>query len=127
MVADARGLQRHKRARRRLHAAFRPGDPCARCGDPMRAGEDLDADHVGVPLLLDPGALPDALSHARCNRYAGWVLAYLRRGYTPRPHDDPALERVRLAVLGVARRVDHGTSDRSSTRTVTMTRQSRSW
>lgn len=76
----------HEQARRALLADLRDGDPCARCGQPMyRAQADqLDADHVSTPRALDPTALPDALSHARCNRRHGSRLKAALRGIQPR-------------------------------------------
>jgi hypothetical protein len=73
----------HEAARIALLAAMRDGDPCARCGQPMHLADELDADHVSTPRALgDPRALPDALSHASCNRRHGARLGLALRGLT---------------------------------------------
>lgn len=124
-MAREHGLARHQRARAALLAAFVPGQPCARCGGPLRVGEGVHADHLRTPLALDPTALPDALSHARCNVYAGWVLGYMtRQRRLPPPHPDPALERVRVQVTTQALQLGH--LQRSAPR-LASTRQSRDW
>lgn len=65
----------------------------------MMSADDLHADHLGLPLALDPTRPPDALSHARCNTYAGRALQLLLAGHTPQPHSDEQLESVRVQVL----------------------------
>jgi hypothetical protein len=54
-------------------------------------GAGLDADHATTLAALNPRALPDALSHAKCNRAHGGALSWRLRGIT-----DPA-ERARIA------------------------------
>lgn len=124
-MARGHGLKRHKRARAALLAAFTPGDPCARCGEPMRRGEPLHAEHLDTPLAVDPMATADALSHARCNTYAGWVLAYMiKHRRLPPPHDEPHLERVRAQVIAQVRM--GGWLELKPVDVIT-TRQSRAW
>lgn len=60
----------HQRRRREFLAAFSDGDPCARCGRPMRTGDPLDLDHT------DDRTSYLGLSHAWCNR--------AKRATTPR-------------------------------------------
>jgi hypothetical protein len=74
----------HKTLRRRLLAdlARRPGQPCARCGQPMYQTQLLDLDHTDDRL----GYL--GLSHRACNRRDGQrkTTAILKaRGWTPSP------------------------------------------
>lgn len=58
-----RGYDRTHQVRRRAAlAAFAPGDPCARCGQPMLEGDPLDLDHA------DDRVTYLGLSHAWCNR-----------------------------------------------------------
>ena len=52
----------HQRARAAARAAWRDGDPCARCGGPMRFGDDVDLDHN------DDRSGYLGLSHAAYNR-----------------------------------------------------------
>jgi len=93
------GTAAHQRARARLLSQHDEGDPCARCGRPTYSWQDLDADHVTIPLVLG-GGLPDALTHARCNRYSGWLVSRVRTGQsTPPKVGDPQLEDVRQQVL----------------------------
>lgn len=96
---SAHGRRSQRQARRRLLCEHKAGDPCCRCGQPMDDDpQDLDADHFVLPLAADPDGVPDALSHSRCNRYAGRVLQALMRGHTVPPHPDPRLEIVRRQV-----------------------------
>ncbi len=101
MVASHSGTVAHKRARAALLAQHRDGDRCARCGRPTYRWQPLEADHVLAPHALDPGAVPDALSHRACNRYAGAVLAGLLRGVTIGEHRDEQMETVRLQVIAI--------------------------
>lgn len=57
----------HKTLRKRLLAdlARRPGQPCARCGQPMHMSQLLDLDHT------DDRAGYLGLSHRACNRRDG--------------------------------------------------------
>ena len=87
---------RHQAARRALILQTRPGAPCFRCERPMLAeggvwGRGLDADHAASLAALNPRALPDVLSHAKCNRAHGGALSWRLRGIT-----NPA-ERARIA------------------------------
>lgn len=80
----------HKTLRRRLLAALaqRPGQPCARCGQPMYASQLLDLDHT------DDRSGYLGLSHRSCNRRAGQrkTTAILnRRGWTPSPRQRQAI------------------------------------
>jgi len=53
-----------------VRAALLPhayGQPCPRCGEPMRPDQDLDLGH-SVDLRLDPHARGDRIEHASCNR-----------------------------------------------------------
>lgn len=101
------GRRAQRAARRRLLAQHTPGDACCRCGEPMLDDPaDLDADHFGVPLALDPDGEPDALAHGRCNRYAGRVLQLLMGGHVPPRHVDPVLDVVRRQVLGQVEGLD---------------------
>jgi len=72
----------HKRARKLALAdlARRPGQPCARCGQPMYVSQLLDLDHT------DDRAGYLGLSHRSCNRRDGQrkTTAILKaRGWTP--------------------------------------------
>lgn len=60
----------HTKAARELRAAFRDGDICRKCGDPMFTWERLDAGHSDI-APAGPDVPPDAMEHARCNRSAG--------------------------------------------------------
>ena len=76
----ARSGPRHQAARQALILQTRPGTACPRCLKPMTAppgrrwGDGLDADHLGILAALTPHALPDALSHAKCNRAHGGAI-----------------------------------------------------
>ena len=92
----ARSGPRHQAARRALILQTRPGAPCFRCQRPMLAerglwGAGLDADHTTSLAALNPRALPDALTHAKCNRAHGGAMSWRLRGIT-----NPA-ERARIA------------------------------
>lgn len=74
----------HKTLRKRLIAdlARRPGQPCARCGQPMYVSQLLDLDHT------DDRAGYLGLSHRACNRRDGQrkTTAILKaKGWTPSP------------------------------------------
>ena len=71
----------HRKRTAQLKAAMHDGDPCARCGRPMRRDQLhlIDGDHVGTPRALG-GDLPDALSHRSCNRSHGATLGNRMRG-----------------------------------------------
>jgi len=60
----------HAPDRKRLMAAFKDGDLCWRCGQPMFGWQSLERDHVTARAL---GGIdgPAALAHAHCNRSAG--------------------------------------------------------
>jgi hypothetical protein len=80
----------HKTLRKKLIRALaqRPGQPCARCGQPMYVSQLLDLDHTDDRT----GYL--GLSHRSCNRRAGQVktVAILRRrGWTPSPRQRQAI------------------------------------
>jgi hypothetical protein len=55
---------------RRGTTPFIDGTPCHRCGQPIRAWQTRDLDHL-LPVYLYHGAGPVAWAHARCNRQAG--------------------------------------------------------
>ncbi len=55
----------HQTARRQAVEAFRPGQPCARCGRPIWRAEDADLGHA------DGQQGYRGLEHAACNRRAG--------------------------------------------------------
>jgi hypothetical protein len=82
----ARGYGRpHQLARAAALAAFRPGQPCARCGEPItelwrvtRTGRVVTAIHLDHADSR-AGYLPGALSHATCNESAGGVHSNLLR------------------------------------------------
>ena len=84
----ARSRLAHQQARRALILRTWPGSPCPRCQKPMTAppggrwGDGLDADHVSTLAALNPHALPDALSHSKCNRVHGGALTMRLRGVT---------------------------------------------
>ncbi len=82
----------HEQRRRQLLAGHRDGDLCPRCGEPMYRIQELDADHVATPRALDPDGLPDALSHADCNRRHGAHLQQALRGHEPRQRRAPRAE-----------------------------------
>jgi hypothetical protein len=74
----------HKTLRKHLLAdlAGRPGQPCARCGQPMYVTQLLDLDHT------DDRAGYLGLSHRACNRRDGQrkTVAILKaRGWVPSP------------------------------------------
>jgi hypothetical protein len=92
----------------------------------MGADEDLHADHFEQPHAADPDAIPDALSHGRCNTYAGRVLQLLIGGHVAPPHWDEQLETVRRQVLSQAQGFDLGAMAAAAGRGPT-TRQSREW
>lgn len=114
----------HRRAREALWAAWRPGTPCPRCNKPTLMGQRLQADHTETPSVLDVHVLPDALSHATCNEYAGGVLRALRAGHRTKPHPDPDLERVRQGVIAQARALG---LVQDTEPTITRGRASRAW
>jgi hypothetical protein len=65
----------HRQLRDRLLAAWQPGDPCARCGKPMRYRWMLDQRGRKVSAI-DLGHTTDrtayvGLEHRACNRGAG--------------------------------------------------------
>jgi len=79
-----------KAMRKALLARFRDGQPCPRCGQPMRASQDLDVGHVVARAI--GGTLSDGarLEHARCNRQAGGrLLGRLRKLGPPRHRTTP--------------------------------------
>src|SRR6266487_7141255 len=65
----------HRKLRDRLLAAWQPGDPCARCGQPMLYRWTLDQ-HGRKVSAIDLGHTADragyvGLEHRACNRGAG--------------------------------------------------------
>lgn len=88
--STARGYgSQHQKLRRQLLARWRPGDPCARCGQPMLYRWLVYPDGRRVSAI-DLGHTDDrrgwtGLEHMRCNRRAGQAVttAILRaRGTT---------------------------------------------
>lgn len=74
----ARGLGwRHEQQRRLLPDPA--GAPCPYCGEPMVAGQPLDADHAYARALGGAGG-PLRWAHASCNRSAGAILGNALRG-----------------------------------------------
>ena len=72
----------HQRKRKQLVAAFEPGQPCARCGEPIWRAEDADLGHT------DDRSGYRGLEHAaECNRSAG---AKSRRTTARPPMPTPA-------------------------------------
>lgn len=57
---------RHRQRRQQALARLRDGDPCARCGGPMYAGQELHLDHDD-----DGSGRYLGLSHKVCNLSAG--------------------------------------------------------
>lgn len=55
----------HQQLRRRLLATFQPGQPCARCGQPMWDKRHIDLGHT------DDRTAYTGLEHRRCNRGDG--------------------------------------------------------
>lgn len=125
MATDYSGTAAHKQRRRELLAAFTDGDPCPRCTRPMRHWQPLDADHIAQPHALHPHALPDALSHRSCNRYAGVVMREALQGVTM-PSRPDQLEVVRQQVLALVTQRAHTHVDQGQRQaTMTRTRTSR--
>lgn len=118
MAGSHSGTAAHKQARARLMAAYQPGQACARCGQPLWPWQHPEADHVEQPHALYPHAIPDALSHRTCNRYAGLVLGQVLRRVNITDSDDEALKIVKRRVIEYSER--HAQSPRP-------TRTSRSW
>jgi hypothetical protein len=83
MPADGLGAD-HARDKRRLLAAFRDGDPCWRCGQPMRLWQGIDRGHI-VSRALGGAQGPAALEHSSCNRSAGSRLGNALRKQAGRP------------------------------------------
>jgi DNA-directed RNA polymerase subunit RPC12/RpoP len=52
----------HQKLRARLLAAFQPGQPCARCGKPIRTKADAQLGHIDADRSRYRG-----LEHVRCN------------------------------------------------------------
>ena len=52
----------HRKLRARLIAAFRPGQPCARCGQPIATTKDAQLGHDDADRTQYRG-----LEHVRCN------------------------------------------------------------
>jgi len=52
----------HQKLREQLLAAWKPGDPCARCGQPMWKRDEIDLGHG------DTRSTYRGLEHQQCNR-----------------------------------------------------------
>ena len=65
----------HQALRRQLLAQFTPGQPCARCGQPMWTKAHIDLGHTA-----DRSAYT-GLEHRRCNRADGARRGNKRRGW----------------------------------------------
>jgi hypothetical protein len=86
----------HQRIGRQLFAVWKPGDPCARCGQPMWHRWTVTADGRRVsaidvddfPGRIYGGPQVKRLSHRSCNRRAGQAITAAinraRGGLTPR-------------------------------------------
>lgn len=62
----ARGYgSQHQQLRKQLLEQFQPGQPCARCGQPITSKDDADLGHT------DGQHAYRGLEHAACNRAAG--------------------------------------------------------
>lgn len=103
---------KHEQLRARLLKAWRPGDPCARCGQPMlyrwtldRNGNRIAAIHLGH---TDDRTGYTGLEHARCNLRDGQrkTTAILRaRGpLTPRQLTAIRMKQWQSAMTGAASR-----------------------
>jgi hypothetical protein len=92
----------------------------------MAEGDDLHADHFDVPAIADPNAVPDVLSHGRCNVYAGRVLQLAMAGHRVLPHVDEQLELVRRQVLAQVQGYDLAAMAAAAGRGPTI-RTSRDW
>lgn len=82
------GWREHVTIGRQLLAQWKPGDPCARCGQPMwsrwtfdRNGNQVSAIDVDdFPGRAYGGPQVKRLSHRHCNRSAGARAGNRRRG-----------------------------------------------
>ena len=98
----------HQRLRKRLLAAWRPGDPCARCGQPMLYRWMLDASGRRASAI-DLGHSDDrrsytGLEHRACNRRDGQrKTTAVLRGRGPMPARQLAAVRVRQWQASTAR------------------------
>lgn len=75
---------RYRYQHQRLRAALLPyavGQPCARCGKTILAGEKLDLDHDESGGYL-------GFSHVRCNRQAGARKGNAMRSKRAKPPPD---------------------------------------
>ena len=102
----------HQQTRARLLKAWRPGDPCARCGQPMLYRWLLTPDGKKVSALdlghTDDRAGYTGLEHRACNRRDGQrkTTAILRaRGtLTPRQLTAVRMKQWRASMAGAASR-----------------------
>ena len=76
----------HQQKLARAIRAWQPGQPCARCGQPMNErwresnGKRVTAIQLGHPDGISPGGL----EHAYCNLRAGAISSILSQGKRPR-------------------------------------------
>jgi hypothetical protein len=77
--------QRHKKVRAAMLAAYRPGQPCARCRHPLHPTDKMDADHAddGDGYLGLSHSSPCRVCGRRCNQSAGALAAARRAGKQP--------------------------------------------
>jgi hypothetical protein len=77
----------HQQKLARAIRQWHPGQPCARCGQPMNerwrvtaAGKTVTAIQLGHPDGISPGGL----EHAYCNLRAGAISSIISQGKRPR-------------------------------------------
>lgn len=76
----ARGYgHHHQQLRKRLLAAWHPGQPCARCGKPLTDPAAIDLGHT------EDRAAYTGLEHRSCNRGAGAEKTNTQRRRPRRP------------------------------------------
>ncbi len=74
----------HQSERERRLAAYRPGDPCAHCGEPMTWWPLAVARrYIDLPHTSDRGGYLPGLAHRYCNRRDGAVRGNRMRARSP--------------------------------------------
>lgn len=61
----------HQAERERRLAAYKPGDPCAHCGQPMAYSPPMARQYIDLPHTDDRGGYLPGLAHRHCNRADG--------------------------------------------------------